>query len=92
MEPPWGHQVLTINNKQRFPDGDLGFAALSLKRTGKACLGMHVRIKDFKIKKKKKEQVRDWKMKTKMIVPDAADRLGSAGGRKPRLRRGPSWR
>ncbi|KAI4578558.1 hypothetical protein MJG53_011413 [Ovis ammon polii x Ovis aries] len=27
-------KVLTINNKQRFPDGDLGFAALSLKRTG----------------------------------------------------------
>lgn len=39
-----------------------------------------------------REQVRDWKTKTKMIVPDAADRLGSAGGRKPRLRRGPSWR
>lgn len=35
-----------------------------------------------------REQVRDWKMKTKVIVPDAAGRLGNADGRKPRLHRG----
>lgn len=35
-----------------------------------------------------REQVRDRKMKTKMIVADAADRLGNSEGRKPRLRRG----
>lgn len=34
VEPPWCHQVLIIN-KHRFPDGNLGFATLSLKRTGK---------------------------------------------------------